>query len=183
MMDLMADTSPPESPDFASSESIHTLEWLLEEHREVCWGFLMARMRHVEDAQDALQETWIRAHRAWPRYREQGQFRAWILRIARREALRIQRKNQRRNQGTEIWDAAETPAPDRISEQQDEVLRMHRAIDRLSPKEREAVWLRIVEECTFREIAQIQRVPEGTAVTRVRRGLVHVKNRLTGDTK
>ena len=164
-----------------SGEERRPLEMQLEEHREICWRFLMARMGNHADAQDALQETWIRAHRAWPRYREQGRFRAWILRIARREAYRIQRRNRNRPAEPAPWETRDLSPPDKTSEQQDEVRRLERAIADLSPHEREAVWLRIVEEYPFREIARIQRVPEGTAVTRVRRGLGRLKTRLKGE--
>lgn len=174
---------PPtfETTNALPEQKVDSLGVLLREHRQVCWGFLMARMRHYADAEDALQETWIRAHKAWPGYREQGQFRAWILQIARREALRIQRRNQKRYLEEPPWKPVPLSSPDQHSEQQDEVSKLHEAIAELPDHQREAVWLRIVEECSFREISRIQRVPQGTSITRVRRGLAHLRKRLQGD--
>ncbi len=177
---MMAVTNPQPLSTFASEEADAppSFEAHLEAHRQACWAFLVTRTGNHADAQDALQETWIRAHRAWPRYREQGQFRAWLFHIARREAIRITRKRNRTLTEPPSWDLRHELSPDQHAEAQDEHTSVQAAIASLKVHEREAVWLRILQECSFQEIARIQGVPEGTAVSRVRRGLAHCRTLL-----
>jgi len=162
----------------APAEEALSLEQQLELHRNVCWGFLVNHLRNHADAEDALQETWIRAHQAWPRYREQGRFRAWILRIARREALRIHQRNRRRPDESPPWEGRPASPPDETAAGTERRRMLESAIAALPVHERDAVWLRVVRECPYREIARIQRVPVNTVATRVRRGLRRLRTRL-----
>ncbi len=149
----------------------------LQETRGLLWSFLNQRLSRQADVEDVMQETWIRAQRAWPRYREQGYFRAWLLRIAYRECCRYQRKHHPET-ADRLPEAADVETPARKLQRQERVEQVHAAIQELPVQFREAVWLRIVEELPFKEIAYILRCPENTAVTRTRRGLQHLRTRL-----
>lgn len=152
----------------------------LQETRGLVWSFLSQRLTSAADVEDVLQETWIRAQRAWPRYREQGMFRSWILRIAYRECCRYQRKH-RAETGDRLPDELNAETPSRQMQRQERLSRIHEAINALPATYREAVWLRLVEELSFREISYILRCPENTAVTRTRRGLQHLRSMLQED--
>lgn len=174
---MMAVTEPQTFSSLASTEARErpSLGELLETHRQVCWAFLVTRTGNRSDAEDALQETWIRAHRAWPRYKEQGQFKAWLFSIARREAIRITRKHKHPLSEPPPWQLRSTPSPHEKAEARELKERVQEAIASLPDHEREAVWLRILQECSYKDIARIQGVPEGTVVSRVRRGLEHCR--------
>jgi len=149
----------------------------LQETRGLVWSFLSQRMTRPADIEDVMQETWIRAQRARSRYREQGQFRAWILRIAYRECCRYQRKHHPET-GDRLPEDLDVETPARQLQRRERLSRIHAAIEALPPLHREAVWLRVVEELSFREVAYILRCPENTAVTRTRRGLQQLRTQL-----
>ncbi len=146
----------------------------LEETRGLLWNFLRQRLLRAADVEDVIQETWIRARRAWPRYKEQGKFRSWLLRIAYRECCRFQ-KQQMRQLELLPADEVETRTPSRQIQQNERVERIHQAIRELPAHEREAVWLRVVEEMPYEELSFVLRCPENTAMTRVRRGLQRLR--------
>ena len=58
------------------------LEQLLSLHRRALVAFCQGMLGHVEDAEDAAQETFLRALRALPRFRGEAAFRTWLFRIA-----------------------------------------------------------------------------------------------------
>ena len=56
------------------------------EHRDIVFGFLVKRLGRG-DAEDAFQETFVRALRGWPKLRHARHLRAWVLTIAARVAI------------------------------------------------------------------------------------------------
>ena len=68
---------------------------LLEEHRTDVYRFLVATAGRAE-ADDAFQETWIAALRAYPRLRRADNLRAWLFRIAQNKAIDAHRARGRR---------------------------------------------------------------------------------------
>jgi len=54
---------------------------LVRRHYEECWQFAFRMLGNRHDAEDVVQETFLRALRALGRYREQDRFRAWLFRI------------------------------------------------------------------------------------------------------
>lgn len=160
--------------DQAKAGSDDAFEELVQAHGDAVWGLLVARLGNMADAQDAMQETWIRVLKALPRYRDDGRFLSWVLRIAHREAMRVARRNRRRGGIGEVLEKESVdprPRPDQNLHGSERLNQIEMAIQQLDDHTREAVWLRVVQDLPFREVARILRVPENTAHTRVRRGL------------
>jgi RNA polymerase sigma-70 factor (ECF subfamily) len=115
----------------------------------------------VADAEDAVQEAFLRAYRSWPEFRGQASLSTWAFRILFNACYDIGRLRQKRREDGWVDDpAAELPAPSH-----DHPLRatLEKAIGRLKPRQREVFLLYEVEGFKHGEIAEILQIPEGTS--------------------
>jgi RNA polymerase sigma-70 factor (ECF subfamily) len=133
--------------------------------------------REPAAAEDLVQETYLKAFRASPRFAPGTNLRAWLFTI-----LMNTFRNARRDGAkdvvavdSEIVDRAGEDAKDAVTPEQ-LLLRatldtdLQAALDALPPAFREAVWLRDVEEFSYAEIARMLDVPAGTVMSRISRG-------------
>jgi RNA polymerase sigma-70 factor, ECF subfamily len=133
--------------------------------------------RNEADAEDLVQETYLKAFRAADQFRAGTNLRGWLFTILHNTFL-----NQRRDRSREAVDVdseavEQAPEPaDRAASPEDMLLRdaldadLKAALDSLPEAFRTAVWLRDVEQFTYDEIAQIVNVPIGTVMSRISRG-------------
>ncbi len=106
-------------------------------------------------AEDAVQESFLRAYRALPRFDARAQFGTWLHRIAANTAIEILRKRQRSRQETgqeEADPASGEPGPDRRALSQEVDRAVREALSGLSPLERAAFVLRHYEERSIAEV-------------------------------
>jgi RNA polymerase sigma-70 factor (ECF subfamily) len=130
------------------------------------------------DAEDLVQETYLKAFRAADRFKAGTNLRAWLFTILHNTA-----RNRFRDRARDIV-STDSDAVDRASlgataasgDPEAELLRatlapeLQAAIDALPSAFREAVWLRDVEEFSYAEIATMLDVPIGTVMSRISRG-------------
>jgi RNA polymerase sigma-70 factor (ECF subfamily) len=127
-------------------------------------AYAYAIVRHREDAEDAVQEAAIKGLRAFPRYDPSRPFLGWWLTILRNCCRDLLRRRQCRPSAV---------TPDRVDlvpqtsacVRQDDDLRA--AMDRLSDAHREILELRYFGGCSYREIASVLGIPEGTVMSRL----------------
>jgi RNA polymerase sigma-70 factor (ECF subfamily) len=129
------------------------------------------------DAQDLVQDTYLRAFRSSGQFEAGTNLRGWMFTILHNTFL-----NQRRDRGRSPIDAdsevVERAPDDRPAASNPEELLLREALDadlqaaldQLPPAYREAVWLRDVEQFSYEEIAGIAGVPIGTVMSRISRG-------------
>ena len=142
-------------------------------------------------AEDAAQETFCRAYRGLKRYKEYGSFKEWLFKIARREGLRVlkrERNQIKRYVSDPVQGLEETiPDPDRlpidhvISNQQR--TRVEECIGMLPVLEKEVVLLRMHQGLKFREIARITKSPLNTVLSRMRTAINRLKKMLNEEKK
>ena len=140
-------------------------------------GYNLARWltRSQHDADDLVQEAYLRAFRAFDGYRG-GDPRAWFLRIVRTTCYTwLQRSGAQAATSSEDGgadlvedDPATGPEAQAIRRADGEMLR--RSLDELPLEFREAVVLREIEGLSYKEIADIAGVPLGTVMSRLARG-------------
>jgi RNA polymerase sigma-70 factor (ECF subfamily) len=128
------------------------LEQLVAQHERPLLALCHGILAHVQDAEDAAQETFLRALSALPRYQPgEAPFRAWLFRIAVNVCLN--RKRDRRP--TAPWDEAQaSPLTDAACP---ETLVLRRlqvadALQRLSPRHRAIFLLKVLEGWSVAEI-------------------------------
>ena len=119
-----------------------------------------------KSADDVLQEVWLDVLRGLPRLSDPQAFRAWVYRIARDRAFGLLRKSQRAEQPLGETDVPDDSEADNGFDAED-AARIHAALDRLPPEQREVLVLRFVESMSYESIARVTGLPVGTVRSRL----------------
>ena len=129
-------------------------------------SFALNMLGSVTDAEDAVQEAFVRAYRSRASFREGAALATWVYRILINTCYDIGRKRASRKNESDL-DA--DPAIDPTSPAGDHPLRLtlERALRGLPPIYREVFLLCEVEGYTHREVAAILDIPEGTSKARL----------------
>ena len=144
------------------------------------------RMTHnPSDAEDLVQETYLKAYRSFASFTEGTNLKAWLYRILTNTYINVYRAKQRRPNESDLDDvedmflyrrlgALEQVAASRSAEEQlMDVFsegEVREALDRLPDAFRMPVYLADVEGFSYKEIAEILSIPIGTVMSRLHRG-------------
>ncbi len=149
------------SPRVSGDEFRQLIEPLLE--RAGAYAFSIVRNR--EDAEDAVQNAALKAYNRLESFDRSRSFKGWWFAIIRNCCLDLLRKRRR---GPAAVDPSELPAgrgdERNILEQRD---RLSWALNQLSPAHREIIELRYFGDCSYRDIAEVLGIPEGTVMSRL----------------
>ena len=160
------------------SQNIHRpVDWeqLVNENENHLYRAALAILRDAHEAEDAVQDTFLRALRAWPGFRGDCAVETWLVRIAINVCKRQLRSPWRLLRAPqESLDSLRMEGP----EPPDDTL--VRAIQALPPKYREVIILYYYQEWKAWEIAQRLHVPVSTVTVRLSRARGLLKERLKG---
>ena len=133
-----------------------------------------------EDAWDVLQEVWLRVWRKVSGIRETSSFRAWVYAVAHNSAISHARHETRVD---ELHESAPVPDADDSAPtfDNDDAARIHRALDRLGPQQRQVLTLFFLEEFSQAEIAEILAIPKGTVKSRLYHARQALRSALDGE--
>jgi RNA polymerase sigma-70 factor (ECF subfamily) len=158
--------------DAFASEALGYLESL--------YGTALRLTRNRADAEDLVQDTYVKAFRFTDRFERGTNLKAWLYTILhntwrnrRRDAARdtVEVDSDRVEQAATRSDGPLAfDTPERILLRATLDAELQAALDALPEAFREAVWLRDVEEFTYAEIAEMLGVPIGTVMSRISRG-------------
>jgi RNA polymerase sigma factor (sigma-70 family) len=146
-------------------------------HLDAAYRFARWLSSSATDAEDLVQEAFLRAFRAFDTLRGTDA-RAWLLAIVRNCHATALRRQQRRSfvplpQEEEGGPGADVLAlsidPDGAPGGRDDRLTLEQLIAALAPEHREVLLLREVEDMSYREIAAVTEVPIGTVMSRLAR--------------
>jgi RNA polymerase sigma-70 factor (ECF subfamily) len=148
------------------------------EHLDALYGFAMILTRDRIEAEDLVQETYLRAARAFGRLMPDSNLKSWLFAIMRNIRLNQIRHHHSGPQFVEIdaeegsrvdWldQAARSPHDDLVQKVEREQVRA--AIDQLPTHYREVVLLRDIEGFSYQQIAGILQCPAGTVMSRLGR--------------
>jgi len=147
------------------------------------YGAAMRMTRNRSDAEDLVQETYLRAYRGFGGFQEGTNLKAWLYRILTNSYINTYRKKQREPQTVDgpedvdewylydrlgaqsVEDSAETTVLDTIPDQA-----VKDAVESLPERFRLPVLLADVEGFSYKEIAEIMETPIGTVMSRLHRG-------------
>ena len=157
-------------------------ESVVHEHARFVFKVAYSVLRNVEDAEDTVQETFLRAYRSGE-IAEIREMKAWLARIAWRVAIDRVKKQP----VTAIEELAETgfePAADSARADdsliaQERVRLLHKLMATLPEDLRHTLVLSTVEEMTSAQIAEVLGIPETSVRTRLFRGRQLLKEKLT----
>jgi len=152
---------------------------------------LAARLVGPAEAEDVVQETFLRAYRGLESFRGESSLKTWLYAIALNRARARHGTLSRlralfaprvaRDDGTDLLDdAADTGAsPEQASLAREQRTRLRTAIRSLPDEFRAAVILRDLEGLSYQEIAEVLAVPIGTVRSRIARGRSLLKEELS----
>lgn len=140
--------------------------------------------RNRQDAEDLLQETYLRAYKYYDKFQEGTNFKAWLFKILKNTFINRYRKRQRqplKNSFDEIedafeWKLLESPLTARGATPEEELMvdaldqDVQQALEALPEDYRTAVELADLQGLSYREIADQLGIPLGTVMSRLYRG-------------
>ncbi|SRR4051794_34849235 len=143
---------------------------LVDRHAAACTRFATRMLGNREDAEDATQETFLRAYRSIARYEERQTFRTWLFQILINRCRTAAVRRQRRHRMFLVDDTAIAAASVRPAVDAGDLrAELKRAIDALDPDQREAFLLKHVEQLSYDEMAAATGVGVSALKMRVKR--------------
>jgi len=153
-------------------------------HLDDAYNLARHLMRNDHDAEDVVQEAYLRAHKYFHSFRG-SRPRAWLFAIVRHTAYSLRRRDRMATLTTEFNDELHTDVtavsgPDRDLDRRESADLVHAALDQLPPRFREVLVLREMQDLTYEEIGRIVRAPLGTVMSRLSRARARFAQALTG---
>ena len=155
------------------------------EHMPALYGAAVRMTRNGADAEDLVQETYLKAYRAWHSFQQGTNLKAWLYRILTNTFINTYRSKKRRPDESELDEVEDLYLYRRLGgleaahagrSAEDEVMDLFTdsdvkaALEALPDNFRLAVLLADVEGFAYKEIAEILDVPIGTVMSRLHRG-------------
>jgi RNA polymerase sigma-70 factor (ECF subfamily) len=155
-------------------------EQALLPHRDAAYNLARWLMRHDHDAEDCVQDAYLRAYQAFGRFRG-GDGRPWLLTIVRNVCYSRLRQNRHEEppvpfdelEQEAIPAAAELSWPQAVAREL-----LPQAMEKLPTEAREILVLHGVEGCAYKEIAVILDIPVGTVMSRLARARLKLQHEL-----
>ena len=151
---------------------------LVARYREVAFAYAFACLRHRDEAEDVVQEAFVRAFLALDRFRITECWGAWLMRILRNlctDALR--RRKGRLTETIEQW-PENSPTPEMAVLTEERRRELNNAIAALPEKFRIPLLMHYVSHRTYREIALALGLPESTVIGRMAGAMRQLRRRL-----
>jgi RNA polymerase sigma-70 factor (ECF subfamily) len=166
---------------------------LMERHKAAVYGYLLRLTGRPDAADDLFQEVFLKLVKNPGAYDEREKFRAWLFTVARNAAMDLFRREGSRAEvplegegdkpGPADFAASPEPGPEQALYNKDLGARIDAAMACLSADQREVFYLRQYSELSFREIAEMLKLPIGTVLARMSRAAALLREKLEKDTQ
>lgn len=155
---------------------------LMKRYEKLVFRIAIDHAKNPDSAMDITQNVFLKAHTHLDSFSGTGVFKAWLLRIARNEAISWYRAQRRERLNDELT-ADNAPVlravqSDHVERAQQQAL-IYSELKKLNEKQRLAVSLRYFEDFSVREIAGVLEVSEGSVKSILFRGLEKLRNTTT----
>jgi RNA polymerase sigma-70 factor (ECF subfamily) len=151
-------------------------------HLDAAYNLARWLTRNQQDAEDAVQDAYLRAYRFFPSYRG-GDARPWLMKIVRNTCYTWLRANRPLQEAAEFDENLFPPAtpaqnPEESALETSNSALLQKALEQLPAKSREVIVLREIEELSYRQIAEIMGVPPGTVMSSLSRARARLRELL-----
>lgn len=154
---------------------------IYDRYRTMVYTLAVRTLGSEADAEDALQQTFLRVHRGLARFRGDSKLSTWIWQVALSAALTA-RRGRRASASLDDAHATEPadprPGPAEAAAAGDDASLLRRHLERLAPRDRAILHMRYQEGKPFEEIAAILGMPVGTAKSLVFRAKAELRRNL-----
>ncbi len=166
---------------------VYAFEQIVHRYKDPLVNFIYHFVGNRNDAEDIVQETFLRVFKKKNLYRNVAKFSTWIYTIASNLARTELRRRRRRRilslsqmgYGDKDYELPDYfSSPDKTIERKTKEQTIRKEIEILPVKFKEVVVLRDIQEFSYEEISQILHIPLGTVKSRVNRGRVRLQKRL-----
>ncbi len=170
----------------ARSGSADAFGTLVAHHQQAAFRVAWLILRDTGEAEDAMQEAFMKAWRAMPRFKAEAPFRPWILRIVSNEARNRARSTRRRDvlalreAAADPGDAAPSPEAAALTRADTEMLT--NALEQLPERDRLVIAYRWLLDLSETETAEILGIRPGTVKSRLSRALARLRQQMSDDT-
>ena len=157
---------------------------LVHRYQDRCTRLALHIVGNVDDAQDAVQESFLRAYRHLGSYQERDRFSAWLLRILVNQCRTSITRGKKHGVTLELSDSDALALPSSsVSPADQHAMRedLAAALSQLVPEQREALVLRFTDDLTFDEMAAVTGVGVSALKMRVQRACQRMRALLTED--
>ena len=146
-------------------------EYLFNRYRDAIHRLFVQRLGGVNDADDLLQETFIKVYMNLHRYSPEYTFGQWLYTIARNTFIDYVRKRQDDLPIDEKFSspASNTPTPEESVISMQQRTQIEHYLERLTPRYRTLIVMRFFDEYSYEEIAAKLTLPLGTVKTQIHR--------------
>ena len=151
---------------------------LLEQHIPALRRYAFALVRQHDAADDLVQDCLERAIGRWHLRRRDGDLKAWLLTILRNQFINTYRQKRRRGIHFAWEDVTEPPTADGAPDSSTAVRDILAGLETLPEDQRKAIGLAYFEELSHQEISERLGLPLGTVKTRIRLGMLRLRDRL-----
>jgi len=163
----------------------HAYEELVRMHQQIAMRTAWLVTRNAAEAEDAVQEAFVKAYRALRRFREGAAFRPWLLAIVTNEARNRRRSVARADRLTlrvaEVRPSGDAaPSPEAAALLEEERTLLVKALNALREEDRLVVGYRYLLGLSEAETAEALGVPKGTVKSRLARSLGRLREALAG---
>jgi RNA polymerase sigma-70 factor (ECF subfamily) len=168
--------------DHAQPAELISFEEAMLPHLDAAHNLARWLMRNEQDAQDVVQEAYLRAFKSFGGFRGSNG-RAWLLTIVRNTSYTLLKKNRALDLTTTFDEEIhpigdESASPAMILEHCEDAELIREAMDALPAEFREILTLRHQEGLSYKEIADIAQIPPGTVMSRLARARGKLKEYL-----
>jgi RNA polymerase sigma-70 factor (ECF subfamily) len=139
---------------------------LIERWHRPLWLYIRRMTGNHDEAQDLLQDVWLRVIRGIPRLRDGSRFRGWLFGIARRALMDRLRREYSVPPADEV-DIAGLAAQPEPADIETDLASMETALETLPAVERDVLTLFYLHNLTLTDLAQALNVPVGTVKSRL----------------
>jgi RNA polymerase sigma-70 factor, ECF subfamily len=152
---------------------------LVERHQAAVARTVLGMLGSRDDADDVGQETFVRFFQSLDAFRGESSVRTYLVRIAMSTALNALRSTRRRelrfvSDDTALANAVD-PAAQIVPSDDLRATRVREALDSLRADHRAVVVLRLLDERSTKEAAEILEIPEGTVLSRLSRAVQQLR--------
>lgn len=166
------------------------LNKIMEKYQNIMFGMAYNILSDYQDAEDAVQETFIKVYKSISSFKGDSAFTTWLYVICRNSCNDILRKRRKHSVVTSI-DSDETddgpvrgiksdaPSPEDMVELSETQALVREAINSLKPEYKEILVLSDIEQLSYDEVSSILKIPNGTVKSRLNRARNALRKKLS----
>ncbi|WP_100407524.1 RNA polymerase sigma factor [Bacillus solitudinis] len=156
----------------------HAFTYIINKYKNQLYATILRMTKQPQDAQDLVQECFIKVYRQLSKYDHQGSFKSWIYRVAINHCMDEFRKKRYKIKHVEFQDSVSEPRtnPEMIFLKKEKERQLERLLLNLPEDERMIILLRYIQELSYEEISTLVDLPLSTVRNKLHRAKKKMRN-------